>query len=251
MVALGYGLIPVGADVVAQEHPDVVFLDFPLVLVRRLKNDVAAPADFLGGGAGDQPAVADPANPAGGGGTAAANPDRGRWFEAGFGRDADVVAGEELALVGYVVLFPQAAHQADGLVGAAAAVILGDAASLVLLDFLAAQTDGGEAAALGQEVQGGDLLGEDDRVAQGQGEDAGAELHPVGPGGNHGKGHHRFQAEAVADDAVAEPDGVVAVLVAEFHQAAEEVGVVAPLSVGAGDVSDGNAHSSSLIVADS
>ena len=186
LVALGHGFVPVWADVVAQQHPDVVVLDFPLVLVRRLKNYVAALADFPGGGAGDQPAVADPADPAGGGGTAAANPDRGRGFEAGFGRDGDVVAGEELALVGYVVLFPQSAHQTDGLVGAAAAVILGDSASLVLLDFLAAQTDGGEAAALGQEVQGGDLLGEDDGVAQGQGQDAGAELHPVGPGGNHG-----------------------------------------------------------------
>ena len=54
--------------------------------------------------------------------------------------------------MGNVVLFPQAAHQGDGLVGAGAAVLLGDAAGLVLLNFLAAQAHGGEAAALGQEV---------------------------------------------------------------------------------------------------
>ena len=32
---------------------------------------------------------------------------------------------------------------------------------------------------------------------RGRGQDAGAELHPVGPGGHHGKGHHGLQAEPV------------------------------------------------------
>ena len=123
---------------------------------------------------------------------------------------------------------------------------LGTPQALVFFRFFLAQADGGEETSLGKVVQGGDLLGQDHRVAQGKGQHAGAELHPVGVGGDHGEGDYGLQAEAVGDDAVAEPDGIIAVFVADFDELLEEVGVVTTLAECPGNISDGDAHDSPL-----
>ena len=245
LVGFGGRLLVVFGNVVSEEDADVVLFDFPLALGGGVEDDVPSLANLGRSGAGNEPSVADAADPAGGGGAASADPYRGRGLEDGLGGDADVVAGEEVAFVGDLVLLPQAAHEDDGLVGAPGAVALGHAAGLVFLGFFLSQPDGGEETSLGEVVQRGDLLGQDHRVAQGQGQHAGAELHPVGVGGDHGEGDYRLQAEAVGDDAVAEPDGVIAVLVADFDELLEEVGVVTTLAECPGNISDGDAHDSS------
>ena len=154
------------------------------------------------------------------------------------------MGGEEIALVGYVFFLPQTAHQLDGLVGAASAVGLGHAAGFVFVGVFLTQADRREEPALRQPIQRGNLLGENHRVPQRQGEDASAELKAFGVTGHQGQGDHGFQAEAIAANAVAEPDGVVLVFVAQLHQRPQEGGVVAPLSEGSGDIAYGNAHGS-------
>ena len=110
LVGLYGGFLHIVADVVAHQHADMVVLNHPVELLRRVEQDVAAILDLSGGGAGDQPAVANAAHPPGGGGGAPANPHRRGRLEERLGRDRNVVAGVELALVSDVFLLPEAAH---------------------------------------------------------------------------------------------------------------------------------------------
>ena len=73
-------------------------------------------------------------------------------------------------------LLPQAADYANGFVGPLAPSGLGDAAGLILHGVLLAETHGGKEPPLGEVVKGGKLLGEQHRIAKGQGEDACTEL---------------------------------------------------------------------------
>ena len=223
----------------------MIRLNFPLVLFRRLKNDFPPPANFPRRSPGHQPAIADPAHPPGRRRAAPANPHRRRGLKTGFRRNADLMAGKKPPLVGNALLLPQAAHQGNRLVRPAAAVALRHAAGFILLRLLLPQPHRRKAAAFRQKIQGGNLFRQHYRIPQRQGQNAGAELQPLRPGRHHRQSHQRLQAEPMADDAVAEPDRIVFVAVAQLHQLAQKIRVLPALAISPRHISDSYAHNSS------
>jgi len=109
----------------------------------------------------------------------------------------------ELGLVGG----PELLQGEDALAEEAAAVG-GVGAVVGHLLLVPAGADAEEAAAGGQ-IEGGGLLGEEDRVVLGDEEDAGAEPEPAGDGGDHGEGDQGIEepGEAVVDGGAARVDG--------------------------------------------
>src|SRR5207248_1295825 len=95
---------------------------------------------------------------------------------------------------------------------------------------------------------GGDLLGQHDGMPYWQGQDAGAEFEPVGVGGHHRQGDDGLQTKLLADNTIAEPEGVVAVGIPHLHQLSEEIGVLPPFAKGSRHVSDGNTHLTSFLI---
>ena len=160
-----------------------------------------------GGEGGGEPAVASAPDAAEGGLGTPADPHRHRVL-VGLGLDGGVVDGVVASLEGDVVLAPELAHEVDGLVGPAGALLDIGAAGLELVGGVGPEADGGEHAALADEVDGGDFLGEDGGVAEGQGEDAVTELHALGAGGDGGHDGHGLHAVGGGDDAVGQPDRV-------------------------------------------
>ena len=223
----------------------MIRLNFPLVLFRRLKDDFPAAANFSRRSPGHQPAIADPAHPPGRRRAAPANPHRRRRLKTGLGRNADLMAGKEPPLVGNALLLPQAAHQGNRLVRPAAAVAFGNAAGFILLRLLLPQTHRRKAAAFRQKIQSSNLFRQHYRIPQRQGQDAGAELQPLRPRRHHRQSHHRLQTEPIADNAVAEPDRIVFVAVAQLHQLAQKIRVLAALAISPRHISDSYAHNSS------
>ena len=63
VVGLGNRLFDVGRYVVTKQDPNVVFFNLTVKLVGGFEEDFTSMPDFLGGDAGNQPAVANPANP--------------------------------------------------------------------------------------------------------------------------------------------------------------------------------------------
>src|ERR671937_2737633 len=118
----------------------MVVFNFPLVPFSTGKDDIPSLPHLRWSGAGDKPAIANATDPLGGGVGPPTNPYRRRWLLNRFRRDADPVAGEELAFMGNVFFLPEPAHQANGFIGALAAVFFGDAAGFILLRFLLAQS---------------------------------------------------------------------------------------------------------------
>ena len=171
------GFFDGGGDVEADEGSDVVVVDSAAEFRGGGENDVDAFLNLLGCGCGDEPAVGETADATGGGLAAAADPKGHEGLLHGLGSDADLVEGEELAVVGDEILAPEAAHHFHGFVTATAAVFLGDAAGFVFAGVFLAEADGGQEAAVGEVVEGCHLLGEDDGVAEWELGDGGAELH--------------------------------------------------------------------------
>ena len=75
---------------------------------------------------------------------------------------------------------------------ALAALRLVDADRLVL-GLVPADAGAEDDAVLGQELERGQLLGQDDRVAQGHDQDRGAQPHALGHAGGHGQRQERLE----------------------------------------------------------
>src|SRR5262245_2868800 len=80
-----------------------------------------------------------------------------------------------------------------------------------------------------------------------QGQDAGAEFEPVGVGCHHRQGDERLQTPLPADNAIAEPEGVIAVGIPHLHQLAEDMGILLPWAEGSRHVSDSHTHRASFL----
>ena len=133
------------------------------------------------------------------------DPDGRALGLGGLGSDGYVFDGVVLAVEGDGVLGPEAFHQADGLVGATPPSFLLDARGPEVLGGRRADAHGGEESAPGEEVQGGEFLGEDYWVPDGEDDDAGAEQHVPHAGGHEGHEGDGLQEVVAAGDAVAEP----------------------------------------------
>ena len=179
------GLFGAGGHVEAQHRPHVIFVDDTIVLRRGLEYQLPAFVHLGGGGLRYQPAVAESAGTTLGGLASSANPDGRRGFLDGLGHYGDVFEGEEPAAVGDSLLLPQAADYPNGFVGPSTAPRLGDTAGLIFHGVFLSESHGGKDPALREVVKGGKLFGEQDGIAEGQGEDARAELEGVGVGGDH------------------------------------------------------------------
>ena len=140
--------------------------------------------------------------------------------------DGGVVDGVVTPLEGDVVLAPEPAHEVEGLVGPAGALLDVRPAGLELVGGVRPKADGGEHASLADEVDGGDFLGEDGGVSEGQGEDAVAELHALGAGGDGGHDGHRLHAVGRGDDAVGQPDRVGGGVLDHVDVVPEQLGVL-------------------------
>ena len=140
--------------------------------------------------AGEVPVAAQP-GPPGRGGARSADVDRER--PAGLGEAARAGEGVELAVEAHAVLVarPQQAQRVDRLVGAAAAGGVVDADGRGLAG-QAAHPDAEQAhPALGQQVDGGQPLGQHHRLVVGQQQHPGAEQDPVGHGGHEAQALQR------------------------------------------------------------
>ena len=218
---LGLGVVEAEAD----DGAEVVVGDGAPGLFGVVVDALDAVADLVGGEGGGEPAVA-PASDAAEGGLGAPAYPHGHGVLVRLGLDGGVVDGVVAALEGDVVLAPEAAHEVEGLVGAAGALLDVGAAGLELVGGVGAETDGGEHTALADEVDGGDFLGEDGGITEGQGEDAVAELHTLGAGGDSGHDGHRLHAVGGGDDAVGQPDGVGGGVLDHVDVVPEDLGVL-------------------------
>src|SRR5262249_58630645 len=118
----------------------------------------------------------------------AARDDREAAASDRLGEAADAVDAPELAVEGGDVLAPQASHQRDVLAGAVGAARERDAEGGELLA-QPADANAEHEAAVGQAIEAGDLLREDERVVLRNEADAGAETDPAGDGGGRAQGH--------------------------------------------------------------
>ena len=151
-------------------------------------------------GLGDEPPVAQSGHPPHRGLGAASDPYGRKLLLDRLGLHRHVAQGEVPSPEGDVVLGPEAPHHPDGLVGPPRPLGLAYAARLELALVLRAQADGRQRSTAGQEVQGGDLLGQDRRIPEGERQNAGPELEFRRPGGDEGEGDYRLHAQHRGDD---------------------------------------------------
>ena len=171
-----------GAEGAVAAGGDLDGVGVAAVLLGGLAHDVDQLGELLVGAAAGEEAVADAAGAAGGGLGVAADVDR----EVGLGgAGAGVGVGErgELAVVRRLALVPELAEHGDVVVGPLAALGERDADGVELL-LEPADADAELDPSLGEVVEGGDLLGDEDRVALREDQDAGAEADRAG-GGRH------------------------------------------------------------------
>ena len=167
---------------------DLDGLGVPARSGRRLAHDVDQVADVTG--AREEP-VAQPTGALRRGPGVASDMD-GDTAVGRLGVAADVGEGHELADVGGVVAGPERPEDLDVLVGAGAPPGEGDAEGVELL-LQPAHTDAQLDPAARQVVEGGQLLGQDQRVAQGQDQDAGAEAQGLRGRGDKGQPQERIR----------------------------------------------------------
>src|SRR3972149_6974603 len=109
-------------------------------------------------------------------------------------------------------------------VGAGAAPVRVDAQGAPLRRRVVADAEGGQEAAAAEVVDGGALLCEEDRVAQGQDGGVHAELQASRAAGDGGEGAERLEDGLRRDEALAEPEGVDLALLAGVDPAPEGLG---------------------------
>ena len=114
----------------------------------------------------------------------------------------------KLALEADLVLGPEPADQLQPLVGAAAAAPGLAARRLPVRRQAVADAEGRQQTALAQEIDGGALLGQQQRIAQAHRDHVHAELQPRGRAGQPGHGAHRLEEGLARDQAIGLPDGI-------------------------------------------
>ena len=128
-----------------------------------------------------------------------------------------------LVVDGVLAGVPEATHQGQGLVEPGCPVATGDPERLVLGGVGDSEAEGGEGPPAGDEVEAGDGLGAEHRIAAGKHHDRRPELEAFGAACRIGHGDHRVEGEAVGP--LAHPEGVEAEGLEVVDEATEQAGV--------------------------
>ena len=181
----------VGRGAVELAHNDHILGDVVAVFLEGLMvQRYLAPDGSVGLGGPDVEDVAAPGDPPHCRIAHRGLPDLGVWLLEGPGGGTRAGDVEVAAVVGDLILGPQAAHQPERLGAAGAAMGQAGSERLKLLRPVA-QADAEDEAPFGDVVQGSRLLGDVHRVQQRQQQDRGGQLHVSrfgGQSGQHGPG---------------------------------------------------------------